>query len=150
MAARLKVFSWSDGFHAFTVAASSRAKALEAWGIEGDIFKTGLAKEDADSPDAEAARAKPGEVIERGLSVDVGKAAPKSKPKLSPAKDKARAQLKALEAELETLDAAQAEAQADLDKRRAELDREARALEADQAKARKALTARIKAARDKL
>jgi hypothetical protein len=147
MAARLKVFSWSDGFHAFTVAASSRAKALEAWGIEGDIFKTGLAFEVKDGPDAKAALAKPGEVIERGLSVDVGKAA--ARPKAKPAEAKARAKLKGLEAELAALDVDQAQARDDLDIRRAALDREAAALEADQAKARKALTARITAARTK-
>jgi hypothetical protein len=43
--AGLKVFSWSDGFHAFTVAASSRPKALAAWGMSRDIFKDGLAHE---------------------------------------------------------------------------------------------------------
>ena len=33
MAAKLKVFRYADGFHSWTVAASSRAKALAAWGV---------------------------------------------------------------------------------------------------------------------
>ena len=74
MAAKLKVFTWSDGFHAFTVAASSRPKALEAWGATQDLFKTGLAHEVEEGADRDAALASPGAVISRGLSVDVGKA----------------------------------------------------------------------------
>ena len=78
MAPRLKVFEWSDGFHRFTVAAPSRPKALAAWGIQQDIFASGLAMEAPDAEDAEAARARPGEVVERGLVVDIGKAAPRA------------------------------------------------------------------------
>lgn len=73
MAPRLKVFEWSDGFHRFTVAASSRSKALAAWGIQQDIFASGLAREAVETEDEAAARARPGTVIERGLAVDVGK-----------------------------------------------------------------------------
>lgn len=40
MAQKLKVFTWSDGFHAHTVAVSSRPKALAAWGVSQDIFKS--------------------------------------------------------------------------------------------------------------
>jgi len=78
MAPRLKVFEWSDGFHRFTVAAPSRPKALAAWGIQQDIFASGLAREAPEAEDAEAARARPGEVVERGLTVDIGKAAPRA------------------------------------------------------------------------
>lgn len=73
MAPRLKVFEWSDGFHRFTVAASSRPKALAAWGIQQDIFASGLAREAVKTEDEAAARARPGMVIERGLAVDVGR-----------------------------------------------------------------------------
>jgi hypothetical protein len=45
MARKLKVFSWSDGLHDYTVAATSRAKALEAWDVGRDLFKDGTAKE---------------------------------------------------------------------------------------------------------
>lgn len=72
MAARLKVFEWSDGFRRFTVAASFRPRALAAWGMQQDIFASGLAREAPDSEDAQAARAAPGQVIERGLAVDAG------------------------------------------------------------------------------
>ena len=78
MAPRLKVFEWSDGFHRFTVAAASRPKALAAWGIQQDIFASGLAREAPEAEDAEAARARPGEVVERGLAVDIGKAGPRA------------------------------------------------------------------------
>ncbi|MBJ7319248.1 MAG: hypothetical protein JHC96_10650 [Brevundimonas sp.] len=68
MAPRLKVFTWSDGFHAFTVAASSRPKALEAWGAKQDLFATGLASQLSGGPDHDAALAAPGEVIWRSMS----------------------------------------------------------------------------------
>ena len=129
----LKVFRYSDGFHAWTVAASSRAKALAAWGMSRDLFDQGLAEEVKDGPDHKAALDAPGEVIKRGLSVDVGKVE-KAKPlkaKAGPsAKDKAR--VRALEAEREALE----RKAADLAKRQ---DRD-----------RDALKTRLRAARAKL
>ena len=77
MAPRLKLFEWSDGFHVFTVAASSRPKALAAWGSIQDLFATGLAKEVDESPDADAAKASPGTMIERKLDVKLPAASPK-------------------------------------------------------------------------
>ena len=68
----MKVFSYSDGFHSWTVAASSRAKALHAWGVKRDLFQDGSAIEAVEGPDREAALKAPGELIERGLSVDIG------------------------------------------------------------------------------
>ena len=110
MAPRLKVFEWSDGFHRFTVAASSRPKALAAWGIQQDIFGSGLAKEAPESEDAEAARARPGEVVERGLAIDTGKTGPRTarvKARKGPtAAEKRRAQR--LADELEALERAYA------------------------------------------
>ena len=75
MAPRLKVFTWSDGFHPFTVATTSRAKALDAWGSRQDLFATGLASELSGGPDHDAAQASPRVVVERGLAVDIGKLA---------------------------------------------------------------------------
>jgi len=144
MVAKLKVFTWSDGFHAFTVAASSRPKALEAWGATQDLFQTGLAHEIEDGADRDAALASPGAVISRGLSVDVGKAE-KRKPR--PANAKAKAKLKALEAELEALDAEQAEQVQALDDRQARLDRDRQGLAETHDKARKALLSKLKTAR---
>ena len=129
----LKVFRYSDGFHAWTVAASSRAKALAAWGMSRDLFDQGLAEEVKGGPDHKAALDAPGEVIKRGLSVDVGKVE-KAKPlkaKAGPsAKDRAR--VRALEAEREALE----RKAADLAKRQ---DRD-----------RDALKTRLRAARAKL
>lgn len=153
MARALKVFSYSDGFHSWTVAATSRARALEAWGVKRDLFKDGSAVEAEEGPDREAALKAPGELIERGLSVDIGKVektqAPKTARKRGPsARDVARVEL--LEEELAELDVAQAEGTEALEARRAELEREAGALAKSQAKAREALKAKLKAARAKV
>ncbi|HYC98335.1 hypothetical protein [Brevundimonas sp.] len=153
MARKLKVFCYSDGFHSWTVAAPSRAKALEAWGVRRDLFKDGSATEIDAGPDREAALAAPGELIERGLSVDIGKVertkAPKAKPK--PAPDaKAKARVEALEAELAALDEAQAQERAALEAEQEALDRRAAALAKRQARARDDVKAKLKAARAKL
>jgi hypothetical protein len=83
MARAPKVFTWSDGFHRYTVAATSRAKALVAWETDRDLFKEGVAQEAPDAPDAKAAMAAPGAVIRRaegGLKSAVDKL-PKPSPK---------------------------------------------------------------------
>lgn len=148
MAKRLKVFTWSDGFHAFTVAVSSRPKALEAWGSKQDLFATGLASELSGGPDYEAALAAPGEVIERGLAIDVGKISKAARPKKAAGPSKARrAKIQRLEAELETLDAEHQQAMADLADRLKALEDEQAERERTHAKRRKALTAALKAAR---
>lgn len=153
MARALKVFSYSDGFHSWTVAATSRAKALDAWGVKRDLFKDGAAVEVAEGPDREAALKAPGELIERGLSVDIGKVektkAPKAAKTRGPsAKDLAR--VGALEGELVELEAAQTEETRALEARRAELEREGAALAWRQARAMDALRAKLKTARGKL
>lgn len=105
MAPRLKVFTWSDGFHAYPVAVSSRAKALAAWGVEQDLFGTGLAHEIRSGPDFDAALAAPGEVLKRGEAIEAGKlsrAAQPRKPKDATAAQKAK--VRDLEARLDTLD----------------------------------------------
>lgn len=156
MARKLKVFCYSDGFHSWTVAATSRAKALAAWGVRRDLFKDGSAREIDLGPDREAALAAPGELIERGLSVDVGKVERTRTPKAKagakkPASDaKARARVEALEAELTALDAAQAKETAAVETEREAVERKAAALAKRQAKARAALKTKLKAARAKL
>ena len=156
MARKLKVFCYSDGFHSWTVAASSRAKALEAWGVKRDLFKDGSAKEIDIGPDREAALASPGELIERGLAVDIGKVertkAPKAKPKSEKPKSdaKAKARVEALEAELDAMDEAQAGETQALEAEREALERRARELAKRQRKARDDLKAKLKAARAKL
>jgi hypothetical protein len=156
MARKLKVFCYSDGFHSWTVAAPSRAKALEAWGVKRDLFKDGAAREIDLGPDREAALAAPGELIERGLTVDIGKVertkALKSKQKPDkPIPDaKAKAQAEALEKELAALDETQAKETAELEAEREALERRAAALAKRQAKARDVLKAKLKTARAKL
>jgi hypothetical protein len=140
MARAPKVFTWSDGFHRYTVAETSRAKALAAWETDRDLFKEGVAQEAPDTPDAKAALAAPGTVIRRaegGLKSAV-EALPKAKPK--PKADQAEAKRKQALAEAEAaLEAAQTEqrdAGADLERRRRDLDAEAAALSGSWAKRR--------------
>lgn len=147
MAPRLKVFTWSDGFHAFSVATSSRPKALEAWGSKQDLFATGLASELSGGPDYEAALASPGEVVERGLTIDVGKIS-KAKTKTSAGPSKARREKVAkLETALEALDGDHQAASADLDAKQQALNEQRAALDADHDKQRKRMVADLKKAR---
>jgi len=151
MAPRLKLFEWSDGFHTFTVAASSRPKALAAWGSNQDLFATGLAKEVDDSPDAEAAKASPGTVIERKLDVKLPAAAPRKggtnarQPSAADRKRVEEAQLA-----LDELDTTHGEAARRLDEQmqalRARRDEDRAAYESQ----RKKLLARLEKARAKL
>lgn len=143
MAPRLKVFVTSDGLTDYVVAASSKPKALAAWGSHQDLFKTGLAHESDDPELVKAATAKPGEVLRRpasGLPGALGEIA-----KLKPVKRRAtptpaapakppgpsKAAVKRiadLEKKLASLQAEEAKARHKLDQRRAALDREAEAL----------------------
>ena len=148
MAARLKVFTWSDGFHAFTVAAPSRPKALAAWGVGQDLFKSGLARQIDGGPDHDAALKSPGQVIERGLSVDPGEVRSARRPKAPSAA--ARRKVEALEAELAALDQDHAEDTAALEAEARALARRQADLEKRQAAERRRLRDRLKAARDKV
>ena len=158
MAPRLKVFITSDGLTDYIVAASSKPKALAAWGSHQDLFKTGLAHE-TDNPElVEAAQAQPGEVLRRpaGTRETLANLKPvkRARPAPPPKPEKPRAPSKAalkkvadLEAKLAAHDAAHEEALADLDARRAELDARREALEGRDAKARARLEAQLSAAR---
>ena len=165
--ARLKVFTWSDGLHDFTVAAPSRPKALEAWGVGQDLFKTGLAREAPDATDAEAALAQPGVVLERARKLDIPAADPTRRARRKPTKASSARPLvrpptppapsprdlkrvRDLEAELAALERDHRTALRDLEGRRAELEREARRLAREQDKARARLQARLEAARARL
>ena len=144
MAAKLKVFMTSDGLTDYVVAATSRPKALAAWGAHQDLFKTGLAHETDDAALAKAARAQPGEVLRRpaGSRATLAKLkVPKRAPETP--KGPSKAQLKKiadLEGKLATADAEHARALAELEARRT-------ALEAKHAKARAKLEAALSAAR---
>ncbi|WP_454717750.1 hypothetical protein [Caulobacter segnis] len=133
MARAPRVFTWSDGFHRYTVAATSRAKALAAWETDRDLFKEGVAQEAPETPDAKAALAAPGAVIRRaegGLPAEVAKlskAKPKPK-KTDKAEVERKRKLAEAEAALEAAEAEQRDAEADLERRRRDLEAEAVAL----------------------
>ena len=145
---RLKVFTWSDGFHAFTVAASSRPKALKAWGMTQDIFKSGLAREITDGPAFDAALAQPGEVIQTGEAVDVGSIskAPRRSHAAGPTHAQ-KARVADLEGRLERLDTTQLTEIGNIEAEVAALQKQRSALEEKYEAARRGLVARLKAAR---
>lgn len=145
--ARLKVFSWSDGFHAFTVAASSRPKALAAWGMSRDIFKDGLAREIQSGSDYDAAVAAPGEVIQRGEAIDKGKLGKGPKIRKVAAPSAAEKKRKALEAQVEALDEEWKAAQSALDAREAALADERDEAAGVHRKSREALMQKIRGLR---
>jgi len=147
MAAKLKVFTWSDGFHAFTVATSSRPKALEAWGSKQDLFATGLASQLTGGPDYEAALASPGEVIERGLTIDVGKIG-KAKPAKPPGPSRAKAaKIEKLKTALADLDERHQAVMADFEEQQAALNQARQQVETAYEAERKSLAADLKKAR---
>jgi hypothetical protein len=148
MAAKLKVFTWSDGFHAFTVATTSRPKALEAWGSRQDLFASGLPCPLTEGPDYDAALASPGQVIERGLTVDIGKVSKAERSNGYPdrarkvkSKAKARARLETLEAKLAALDTAHAETVSGLDEALAKIEANRAVAEASYEASRKVIVA---------
>jgi len=147
MAARLKVFVTSDGLTDYVVAASSKPKALAAWGSHQDLFKTGLAHETDDAALVKAATAQPGEVLRRaaGSRATLAKMKPAKTEKPKPA-GPSKAALKKVadaEAKLAAADAAHSRELAELDARRA-------ALVAKHAKARETLEAALAKARKAL
>lgn len=138
---RLKVFRTPIGFHDAYVAAPSRKAALAAWGAEKDLFARGAAEEVTDPALTEAPLTRAGEVIKvsRGgrdeqlaaLPADRPKAATKrkvadqAKPKPSRADlVAAETALAAAEARHEAVQAALAEEEAALDRRKREAARE--------------------------
>ena len=145
MAAKLKVFVTSDGLTDYVVAATSRPKALAAWGSHQDLFKTGLARETDDAALAKAARAQPGEVLRRpaGSRATLAKLKVARPAAAKKAEGPTKAQLKKvsdLEARLAATERAHAAALAGLDAQRA-------ALEAKHARARQRLEDALSAAR---
>ncbi len=127
MAARLKVFVTSDGLTDYVVAASSRPKALAAWGAHQDLFKTGGARETDDPALVKAALAQAGEVLRRPTDAKIPptKAVKPAKPK-GPSKS-ALKKVADLEVRLEALKTRRVAAEEEIAVARAALDaREAR------------------------
>jgi hypothetical protein len=144
VAARLKVFVTSDGLTDYVVAASSRPKALAAWGAHQDLFKTGGARETDDPALVKAATAQPGEVLRRPADSKGALAAlPKRRPKPKGPSKAALRKVANLESKLADLRGRRDDALAEIDAARAALDaREAKIrarLEAAEAKLTEAL-----------
>jgi hypothetical protein len=140
MAARLKVFSWSDGFHRWTVAASSRPKALQAWNADQDLFKTGLAHELTTGPSRDAALKAPGTVIRTEAEIDPALLkAPRPDPDRR-RRRQVRDREAATRATIEALDAELAESLAPLRTQRRDLDQKIADLEASTAEQKAKLT----------
>ena len=150
MAAKLKVFVTSDGLADYVVAASSRPKALAAWGSHQDLFANGSAHETDDPELMKAALAQPGEVLRRPARSHI---LPAALPKVVKPKGPSKAAMRKVEEAEQALAAVDADhraAVAQIAAQRAALDaREAeeseryeaarRDAERDLAKARRAL-----------
>lgn len=147
MAARLKVFEWSDGFHSWTVATSSRPKALQAWNVGQDLFKSGLATEIESGPAFDAALASPGTVIRTGLAIDVGEIEALKPDPAHARRRKARARAEEIQTRIDALDAALAEQVESIRAERDALDQRIAELEKDAGKKRAALETSLKATR---
>ncbi|HWD27204.1 MAG TPA: hypothetical protein VG387_08565 [Rhizomicrobium sp.] len=127
--AKLKVFTTASGFYDLLVAATSRPKALAAWGIHQDVFAHGQARETSEKAAVEAALAKPGVVLRRPLGTKAAfseepslpKVKGRAKTKAAKAK-KARKAAAAAKAELKKADKAHTEEMAALKRERAALD----------------------------
>lgn len=123
--AKLKVFVTSDGLTDYVVAATSRPKALAAWGVHQDLFKTGQARETDDPDLVAAASARPEEVLRRpaGTRETLAKAKPAKKPKAAAPSKAALKKVADLEHRLASLEAAHEEALEKLAAERETLDR---------------------------
>ena len=147
MAPRLKVFVTSDGLTDYVVAASSKAKALAAWDVRQDLFKTGQARETGDAALIEAASVKPGEVLRRpaGTRETLAKLkAPKPTP-TGPTPTTLK-KIAALEAQIAALDSAHDRDQAAVGAERTALDAREEKLNAAHEAKRAKLGARLGAA----
>lgn len=148
MARKLKVFSWSDGLHDYTVATTSRSRALEAWDVDRDLFKDGTATEISEGAGHDAALAAPDTVITRtagGLDAAL-KALPKARRGPSKAEAARAEKSAALRSELEAVEDQAEASELAFAERRAALDAE-EAVAVDRFEARRSTLAKaIKAA----
>jgi len=150
MAPRLKVFVTSDGLTDYVVAVSSKAKALDAWGVRQDVFKEGAAHQTDDPALVKAATARPGEVLRRpaGTRDKLAKLKPAkaAKPR-GPTKTQLR-KIATLEKQLADFDTDHDREAAALERARADLDRREEALHARHEARRAKLEAALSAARE--
>ena len=146
--ARLKVFITSDGLTDYVVAATSKAKALAAWGVRQDVFKEGQGRETDDPELVKAASAKPGEVLRRpsGTRETLARLKPVKAKAAGPSKAQLR-KVAELEEKLAALDREHEAAAQALEARRAALDREEETLHARHEQQRADLEAKLQAAK---
>jgi len=153
MAPRMKVFCWSDGLHAYTVATTSRARALAAWGFKRDLFREGLAKEIGAGPDYARALEAPGETVQRELGGTAAAVRRPERPKRDIAGERRRREagrrVAALEAQIAALDADAEAAAAALARERKALEARGEAERADFERRRSGLRVRLEAARER-
>jgi hypothetical protein len=150
MARKLKAFSWSDGLHDYTVATTSRAKALAAWDVGRDLFKDGTAREIAEGRARDAALEAPETVITTpagGLGAALKALPARARRKPSTAETARAEKLAALKADLEAVEDEAEASELAFAERRSALDaEEAAAVEGFEAR-RTALEKAIRAAR---
>ncbi|WP_136163457.1 hypothetical protein [Sphingomonas flavalba] len=176
---KLKVFRTPIGFHDAYVAAPSQKAALEAWGSDTNLFASGAAERIDDPELTREPLANPGKVIRRlrgtmaehmaalpkdearsrkkskGRSTETSASPPrKAKPAIRkpPPKPKPRPDrqpLTRIEAELAEIEKRHERERSALGRKQAELDRERRALERDQAREHERVERRVAAAREK-
>ena len=162
MARKPRVFVWSDGFRRYLVATTSRAKALDAWGFDRDLFREGAATEVESGPGYDDAMAEPGAVIELDVSEAVAKAKVKTPPKAAkthglvergPSKaelarrERRRRRVADLEARLDAAERARLADRRALDERREALEDEIETAEAGHRETIRKLKADLAAAR---
>ena len=118
------------------------------------MFASGLASVMTEGPDYDAALASPGEVIERGLTVDIGRVSKAERStgsadgaRKAKARAKARARLEALETRLAALDTTHAETVSGLDAALAKIETDRAEAKASYETQRKAIVADLRAAR---
>ena len=70
MAKKLKTYQTSLGFFEQAIAAPSMKAALEAWGVDSNLFHQGAAKESTDPDVIASTMAKPGIVLKRPVGSD--------------------------------------------------------------------------------
>lgn len=176
---KLKVFRTPIGFHDAYVAAPSQKAALGAWGSDTNLFASGAAERIDDPELTREPLANPGKVIRRlrgtmaehmaalpkgnarprkklkGRSAETSAPSPrKAKPAVRkpPPKPKPRPDrqtLTRIEAELAEIEKRHERARAAFGRKQAELDRERRTLERDQAREHERVERRVVAAREK-
>jgi hypothetical protein len=149
MGAKLKTFVTSDGLTEYIVATTSRPKALDAWGVSQDLFKSGQARETDDKALVKAAAARPGEVLNRPASGKAPRLPKLPRPAAKPAgpSPAQRRRLADLERKLQAADARFEEARDSLNLERKALDAREERLSAGHDKERAALEERLNEAR---